>query len=70
MIGSNKQKLVNHLTKYIDQDNLLVEYGGNGPSMDDKLKKDMIDRYKVCGPPNMSSGLPSHKQRYLSNATK
>ena len=66
VIGSNKQKLVNHLTKYIDQDNLLVEYGGNGPSMDDKLKKDMIDRYKVCGPPNMSSGLQvTSKDTYL-----
>lgn len=44
VIPANKEKVLNHLTKYIDKGSLPSDYGGDGASINDVLKKDTLLR--------------------------
>lgn len=44
VIGSNKETLLEHLTKHIDVDSLASDYGGNGKSVNEVLKEEMLSQ--------------------------
>lgn len=45
VIGTNKDKICKHLTKFIEKDILASEYGGNGKSVNEVLNEEMISQY-------------------------
>jgi len=47
VLSSNKEKIVRHLTKFIDRDVLSSDFGGNGKSIDDVLKKEIQNQYNA-----------------------